>query len=125
MALSGKRLWVVGLSLPSKKSRTNNTVRNHSMYKRIALLILILLPMFTQGQNQTYFQYRTDGATLVFFDKNLSRYIPHMMRNFQLGKALHQQIWTTDSVYQYEVHKPDMKKEKKILTQEKQTDTKD
>ena len=72
------------------------------MYKRIALLMLILFPMLTRGQNQTYFQYRTDEATLVFFDKNQSRYIPHMMRNFQLGKALHQQIWTTDSVYQSE-----------------------
>ena len=81
MALSGKRLWVGSLNIPQKKSRTNNTVRNYSMYKRIALLILILLPMFTQGQNQTYFQYRTDEATLVFFDQNLSRYIPHSLKH--------------------------------------------
>ena len=59
------------------------------MFKRIVLLILILLPMFTQGQNQTYFQYRTDEATLVFFDKNQSRYIPHMIRMYQNGKARH------------------------------------
>ena len=51
---------------------------------------------------QTYYQYKTDEARLVFFDKNLSRYIPHMMRMFQNGKAHHEQIWTTDSVYQPE-----------------------
>ena len=68
--------------------------------KRIGLLILVLvLPLAAQAQNQTYFQYKTDEARLVFFDKNLSRYIPHMVRMFQNGKALHGQIWTTDSVY--------------------------
>ncbi|MBQ4388815.1 MAG: helix-turn-helix transcriptional regulator [Bacteroidales bacterium] len=44
-------------------------------------------------------QYKTNDARLVFFDKNLSRYIPHMVRMYQNGKALHGQIWTTDSVY--------------------------
>ena len=48
---------------------------------------------------QTFYQYETDEARLVFFDKNLSRYIPHMIRMFQNGKARHEQIWTTDSVY--------------------------
>ena len=69
------------------------------MRKRIVLLLLVLLPGMALGQNQTYFQYKTDEARLVFFDKNLSRYIPHMVRMFQNGKALHEQIWTTDSVY--------------------------
>jgi hypothetical protein len=69
------------------------------MRKRIVLLLLVLLPGMALGQNQTYFQYKTDDARLVFFDKNLSRYIPHMVRMFQNGKALHEQIWTTDSVY--------------------------
>ena len=69
------------------------------MRKRIVLLLLVLLPGMALGQNQTYFQYKTDEARLVFFDKNLSRYIPHMVRMFQNGKALHGQIWTTDSVY--------------------------
>ncbi len=68
----------------------------------IALLLLSLMPSISWGQTQTYFQYKTDEATLVFFDKNLSRYIPHMIRMYQNGKALHQQIWTSDSVYQPE-----------------------
>ena len=67
---------------------------------RIAvLLILLLFPALSEGQHRTYYQYKTDDARLVFFDKNLSRYIPHMIRMFQNGKALHEQIWTTDSVY--------------------------
>ena len=71
-------------------------------YKHIriaVLLILLLFPTLSKGQTQTYYQYKTDDARLVFFDKNLSRYIPHMIRMFQNGKALHEQIWTTDSVY--------------------------
>ena len=69
------------------------------MRKHIALMLLVLLPALARGQNQTYFQYKTDEARLVFFDKNLSRYIPHMVRMFQNGKALHGQIWTSDAVY--------------------------
>ena len=67
---------------------------------RICILTIFLaLPLASQAQSQTYFQYKTDEAQLVFFDKNLSRYIPHMVRMFQNGKALHEQIWTTDSLY--------------------------
>ena len=69
------------------------------MSKRIVMLLLVLFPALVRGQNQTYFQYKTDDARLVFFDKGLSRYIPHMVRMYQNGKALHGQIWTTDPVY--------------------------
>ena len=61
------------------------------------LLLLTAFPAASEGQ--TYFQYKTDEARIVFFDKNLSRYIPHMTRMFQRGKTLHEQIWTTDSVF--------------------------
>lgn len=63
----------------------------------LSLIIIWVCPVATTGQ--TYYQYKTDEARMVFFDKNLSRYIPHMIRMFQNGKALHEQIWTTDSVY--------------------------
>ena len=69
---------------------------------RLALLSLLLLPGLSWGQSRIYYQYKTDEATLVFFDKNLSRYIPHMIRMYENGKALHGQIWTSDSVYQPE-----------------------
>ena len=65
----------------------------------LVLLLLLLLPTASEAQRQTYYQYKTDDARLVFFDKNLSRYIPHMVRMYRNGKALHEQIWTTDSVY--------------------------
>ena len=68
----------------------------------IAVLLLSMIPCISRGQTQTYFQYKTDEATLVFFDKGLSRYIPHMIRMYQNGKALHEQIWTSDSIYQPE-----------------------
>ena len=68
----------------------------------IAVLLLSMIPCISKGQTQTYYQYKTDEATLVFFDKNLSRYIPHMIRMYQNGKALHEQIWTSDSIYQPE-----------------------
>ena len=67
--------------------------------KRFILLFALVLPLVCRAQNQTYYQYKTDQAQLVFFDKNLSRYIPHMIRMYQNGKALHDQVWTSDSVY--------------------------
>ena len=75
-----------------------------ALYMRncIAVFLLLLIPCISKGQTQTYYQYKTDEATLVFFDKNLSRYIPHMIRMYQNGKALHEQIWTSDSIYQPE-----------------------
>ena len=75
-----------------------------ALYMRnwIAVFLLSMIPCISRGQNQTYYQYKTDEATLVFFDKYLSRYIPHMIRMYQNGKALHQQIWTSDSIYQPE-----------------------
>lgn len=69
------------------------------MRKHIVLILMVLFPALGWGQNRTYYQYKTNDARLVFFDKNLSRYIPHMVRMYQNGKALHGQIWTTDSVY--------------------------
>ena len=43
------------------------------------ILLLTMFPSLSWGQTQTYYQYKTDEATMVFFDKNLSRYIPHMI----------------------------------------------
>ena len=65
----------------------------------LTLLFLLFLPCVAKGQKRTYYQYNTKEAQLVFFDKSLSRYIPHMIRMYQNGKALHEQIWTTDSLY--------------------------
>ena len=66
---------------------------------RIKFLTFVLLLLSLTSRGQTYYQYKTDDVRLVFFDKNLSRYIPHMIRMYENGTALHRQIWTTDSVY--------------------------
>lgn len=44
---------------------------------------------------QTIYQYKTDSATVCFFNKNQSQYIPHLMRKYQTAKTLHGQIWGT------------------------------
>ena len=72
------------------------------MRRFVLQFIVLVLPLAAQAQNQTYFQFKTDQAQLVFFDKGLSRYIPHMMRMYQNGTALHQQVWATDNLYQAE-----------------------
>lgn len=67
---------------------------------RLGVLALVLaLPLVSKAQGQTYYQYSNEDAQLIFFDKNLSRYIPHIIRMYNNGRALHEQIWATDSLY--------------------------
>lgn len=42
---------------------------------------------------QTIYQYKQEDATICFFDKNQSQYLPLMMRRYQRSHALHSQIW--------------------------------
>lgn len=64
----------------------------HLNYK--ALWLWVLLTAFTPYINaQTIYQYKQDDATVCFFDKNQSQYVPYLMRKYQLGRALHAQIW--------------------------------
>ena len=42
---------------------------------------------------QTIYQYKQDDATVCFFDKNQSQYLPLLMRRYQKSRALHTQIW--------------------------------
>lgn len=44
---------------------------------------------------QTIYQYQAEDATICFFDKNQSQYIPHLMRKYEQSRALHTQIWGT------------------------------
>lgn len=53
-------------------------------------------------QSQTIYKYEEKGdsgqtgTTLTFFSKSLSQYIPHIVRQYHAGKALHQQVWNHD-----------------------------
>lgn len=44
---------------------------------------------------QTIYQYKAEYATICFFNKDQAQYVPHLMRKYELGRALHQQIWDT------------------------------
>ena len=57
------------------------------------LWVVLLIAHTLVMPAQTIYQYRQDDATVCFFDKNQSQYLPQMMRKYQLGKALHGQIW--------------------------------
>lgn len=42
---------------------------------------------------QTFYQYKGEDATLCFTNRRQAQYVPYLMRKYELGKALHQQIW--------------------------------
>ena len=59
------------------------------------LWVMVLAALCHSSCAQTIYQYRQTDATVCFFDKELSRYIPHLMRKYQTSRALHGQIWDT------------------------------
>ena len=72
-------------------------------------MILMVIAIFCLGavrlQSQTIYKYEEKdsagqkGATLTFFSKSLSQYIPHIIRQYETGKALHQQVWNHEDRY--------------------------
>lgn len=62
-------------------------------------MIAICCLMSVKLQSQTIYKYEQKDdagkpqATLIFFSKSLSHYIPHIIRQYETGKALHQQVW--------------------------------
>ena len=58
-----------------------------------SLWIIFLLIHSTCISAQDIFQYKDTDATICFFDIEQSQYIPHLMQKYELGKALHRQIW--------------------------------
>ena len=79
------------------------------MTHRFLLPLLLLLPLSAlRGGAQTIYEYKQDDARILFFDKNLSQYIPHIVRMYENGKALHEQIWWPDSLYRPAIQPPMM-----------------
>lgn len=66
--------------------------------KKIAVAAVLLL-FCGELLPQTIYKYQqrdslgNKGATLTFFSKNLSQYIPHIVRQYEAGKALHTPVW--------------------------------
>ena len=76
----------------------------NKLYAFLAGFVFVLVPFM--GQAQTIYEYSQDDAKILFFDKNLSQYIPHLVRMYENGKALHNQIWQTDSTHYYNPQPP-------------------
>lgn len=65
-----------------------------------AISVAVALLLFSgELLSQTIYKYEQrdslgkKGATLTFFSKNLSQYIPHIVRQYEAGKALHTPVW--------------------------------
>ena len=52
-----------------------------------------LLPLGNQARAQTLYHYQNKDLELLFFDKNISQYVPHMVKMHAQGKAFHHQLW--------------------------------
>lgn len=57
---------------------------------KVECLFVLCLMIATTGtiKAQTIYQYKQDDATVCFFSKDESQYIPHLMRRYQTAKAL-------------------------------------
>ena len=68
-------------------------------YHRPLIALAAALLMAGPLRAQTVYKYEQHnaagekGATLTFFSKSLSQYIPHIIRQYERGKMLHNQIW--------------------------------
>ena len=59
----------------------------------MVLWVILMTHNIPVSAQVSMYQYKQSDATICFFDKEQSQYIPHLVRNYQLGKALHKQIW--------------------------------
>jgi len=57
---------------------------------------------------QTVLQYKRDDATLLFFNKDLSQQIPHIIRMYEDGRAIHNGIWNIDTTGKARIQPPMM-----------------
>lgn len=78
-----------------------DTLRRHMTLRTLVIAAGILWGVSLQSQTIYKYQQKnadgTDAATLTFFSKSLSQYIPHIIRQYHTGKALHDQLWQLDS----------------------------
>ena len=80
----------------------------HMAHRFLMPLLLLLALSVLPGGAQIIYEYKQDDARILFFDKNLSQYIPHIVRMYENGKALHEQIWWPDSLSRPAIQPPMM-----------------
>lgn len=73
--------------------RKDNGSRIWNPITATMLWVMIFMTHSSVVSSQTIYQYKSPDAAICFFDKNQSQYIPHLIRKYELGKALHGQIW--------------------------------
>lgn len=44
-------------------------------------------------KSQEIYQYDNKDVKLIFFDKNISQYVPHIIKEYTFGKGRHDQLW--------------------------------
>jgi len=64
----------------------------------------VLMSLAISAQN--IYKYEQDDAKVVFFSKKLDQHIPHVVRMYNHGKAIHGQIWQNDSLKPYVPKRP-------------------
>lgn len=69
-------------------------------------MLLAALLFAAPLRGQEIWQYKSDAAHMVFFDRGIAPHIPHMARMQQLGIALHSQVWDSASAPCYRAERP-------------------
>jgi hypothetical protein len=73
----------------------------------IASLIMVMISL--NAISQPIYQIKRNDASILFFDKNLSEYMPHIVTTYNRGMLLHKQIWEDDtSSFKYKMKTPMM-----------------
>ncbi len=78
------------------------------MIKKIGLISIVLVLASFVSPAQTIYEYKRDDADVLFFNKNLSQYIPQIIREYERGKAIHTGIWSIDTVGKSAIQPPMM-----------------
>ncbi|MDO4212706.1 MAG: hypothetical protein Q4D10_01035 [Bacteroidales bacterium] len=45
------------------------------------------------GAQQKIYEYERDDARVLFFNEQISEKIPHIIRKYEEGKSIHNQVW--------------------------------
>lgn len=63
--------------------------------KKMRKLFLLLFLLFSTSliNGQKIYKYDNSEVKLIFFDKNISQYVPHLINEYTLGMARHNQLW--------------------------------
>lgn len=66
-------------------------------------ILAILLASYSVSLfSQEIYEMRNRDAQLFFFNKEQAQHVPHMMRMYAHGKALHSQIWDVKNPFRHQ-----------------------